>query len=59
MAVRRHGGPVMVVVTVIAVALHLYKSYGQTAPDVKFSFCGASTTTQFASDFRTPEKARA
>ncbi len=34
MAVRRHGGPVMMVVTVMAVALHLFKSYWQTPSGV-------------------------
>jgi hypothetical protein len=35
MAVRRHGGPMMMVVTGMAVALHLLVSYGIGQPCVK------------------------
>jgi hypothetical protein len=35
MAVRRHGGPMMMVVTVMAVEFHLIPSYGKGCGDVK------------------------
>jgi hypothetical protein len=35
MAVRRHGCPMMMVVTVMAEALHLFSNYGKHAEAVK------------------------